>query len=244
MSERIVYGINTVIQALTKRPALVLRVYLQRELGHERLKRLADDLRQRPVVVERVSSAELEQLSGSPKHQGVAAAMTDTAPMDDSQALDYLAGIEEPLILILDGVEDPRNYGACLRSADGAGADLVVSGRSRGVDITPVVSKVASGAAETQPVARVANLARFLRALKDADIRVVGTDGGATESLFEMSLTGPLALVLGSEGKGLRRLTREHCDALVKLPMRGSVDSLNVSVAAGVCLYEALRQRL
>ena len=125
----------------------------------------------------------------------------------------------------------------------GAGADLVVSGRSRGVDITPVVSKVASGAAETQPIARVANLARFLKALQDLNIWIVGTDEGGAASLYESNLTGALAIVMGAEGKGLRRLTRERCDTLVRLPMKGSVESLNISVAAGICLYEAVRQR-
>ena len=165
-------------------------------------------------------------------------------PLDDHAALDLLRDLTDPLILVLDGVEDPRNYGACLRTADAAGVDLVVVGRSRGVAMTPVVSKVASGAAETQTVARVANIARFLKALRDFDIWIVGADERGGTGLFEANLTGPLALVLGAEGKGLRRLTREHCDTLVSLPMRGAVESLNLSVAAGVCLYEALRQRM
>ena len=151
--------------------------------------------------------------------------------------------IENPLILVVDSIEDPRNFGACLRTADGAGVNLVVSGRSRGVDMTPVVSKVASGAAETLPMARVANLARFLKALRDAGVWIVGTDGTADTLVYDANLTGALALVMGGEGKGMRRLTREHCDVLVRLPMQGSVSSLNVSVAAGVCLYEAVRQR-
>jgi 23S rRNA (guanosine2251-2'-O)-methyltransferase len=163
--------------------------------------------------------------------------------MDDGAALDYLGEIANPLLLVLDSIEDPRNYGACLRTAEGAGVDLVVSGRSRGVDVTPVVSKVASGAAETQPIARVSNLARFMRELQNLNIWIVGTDDSGPATLYESNLTGPLAIVMGAEGKGLRRLTREHCDSLVRIPMRGSVDSLNISVAAGVCLYEALRQR-
>lgn len=243
MSERIIYGINTVKQALSKRSGQLLRVYMQQGLGQQRLGRFADDLRKQSVVVERVSSEQLEGLTGTSKHQGIAAALAAGGPMGDNEALDYLGNIDNPLILVLDSIEDPRNYGACLRTAEGAGADLVVSGRSRGVDITPVVSKVASGAAETQPIARVANLARFLKALQEMNIWIVGADEKGPASLYESNLTGALAIVMGAEGKGLRRLTREHCDTLVRLPMKGSVESLNVSVAAGVCLYEAVRQR-
>jgi 23S rRNA (guanosine2251-2'-O)-methyltransferase len=243
MSERIIYGINTVQQALNKRSGMVLKVFLQREIGQQRLQRLSEELRSQSLIVERLSADELTQLTGSAKHQGVAAAISGLRAMDDGAALDYLAQIDDPLILVLDGVEDPRNYGACLRTADGAGVDLVVSGRSRGVDLTPVVSKVASGAAEVQPLARVANLARFLKSIKDLHFNIVGLDEAGDSMLYESHLTGPLALVMGAEGNGLRRLTKERCDALVRLPMLGSVESLNVSVAAGVCLYEALRQR-
>ena len=243
MSERIIYGINTVRQILNNSSGRLLRVYLQKGMGAERLGRLVEELSSQSVMVEKLSAAELESLTGTSKHQGVAAAVIHSAPMDDGAALDYLADIANPLILVLDSIEDPRNYGACLRTAEGAGVDLVVSGRSRGVDITPVVSKVASGAAETQPIARVANLARFLKALQDINIWVIGTDEGGSATVFEGDLSGPLAVVMGAEGQGLRRLTRERCDALVRLPMHGSVESLNVSVAAGICLYEAVRQR-
>jgi 23S rRNA (guanosine2251-2'-O)-methyltransferase len=243
MGERIIYGINTVRQALNKSSASLLRVYLQTELGQQRLARLADELRGHPVAVERVSGDELTTLTGSAKHQGIAAALLSTGPMDDRAALDYLADKNDPLILVLDGIEDPRNFGACLRTAEGAGADLVVTGRSRSVDITPVVSKVASGAAETQPMARVANIARFLKALQDLNVWIIGADERGPATLYESNLTGSVALVMGAEGRGLRRLTREHCDSLVRLPMRGSVESLNISVAAGICMYEALRQR-
>ncbi|TDJ43497.1 MAG: 23S rRNA (guanosine(2251)-2'-O)-methyltransferase RlmB [Gammaproteobacteria bacterium] len=243
MSERIIYGINTVRQALNKNSSQLLRIYLQNELGQQRLARLADELRGRSIVIEQVSADELLLLTGSPKHQGVAAALEASGPLDEHTALDYLAGISNPLILVLDGIEDPRNYGACLRTAEGAGADLVVTGRSRGVNITPVVSKVASGAAETQPIARVANVVRFLKGLQTLNIWIVGAAEGGSKTIFDSNLAGPVALVMGAEGKGLRRLTREHCDAIVSLPMRGAVESLNISVAAGICLYEAVRQR-
>ncbi|MGI9291519.1 MAG: 23S rRNA (guanosine(2251)-2'-O)-methyltransferase RlmB [Gammaproteobacteria bacterium] len=243
MSERIIYGINTVQQALKKNSAGLLRVYMQNNLGQQRLARFADELRGHSVQIEKVSTEELEKLTGTEKHQGVAAALTATGQMGDHEALEYIESLQNPLILILDSIEDPRNYGACLRTADGAGADLVVSGRSRGVDITPVVSKVASGAAETLPIARVSNLARFMKALQELNIWIVGTDDQGPVSLYESNLSGPLAIVMGAEGNGLRRLTRDSCDSLVHLPMKGTVSSLNVSVAAGVCLYEALRQR-
>lgn len=243
MSERIICGINTVNQALARRPAQLLRIYLQDSLGMERLGRLADQLGKDAIPIERVAAAVLDKLTGGSRHQGVAAAIAGLTVMDDYAALDYLGNLKDPLILVLDGIEDPRNYGACLRTAEGAGADLVVSGRNRGVDITPVVSKVASGAAETQPIARVANLARFLRSLQALNIWIVGTDERAPITLYEANLSGALAVVMGAEGKGMRHLTREHCDVLVRLPMRGMVESLNIAVAAGVCLYECVRQR-
>ena len=244
MSERIIYGINTVRQALNKSSSSLVRVYLQTELGQQRLARFADELSSQPVAVERLSADELTTLTGSAKHQGIAAALQAGAgPMDERTALDYLLSKRDPLILVIDGIEDPRNFGACLRTADGAGVDLVVIGRSRSMAITPVVSKVACGAAETQPLARVANIARFLKSLQELNVWIIGADERGPANLYESNLTGSIALVMGAEGRGLRHLTRECCDSLVKLPMRGSVESLNISVAAGVCLYEALRQR-
>jgi 23S rRNA (guanosine2251-2'-O)-methyltransferase len=243
MNERIVYGINTILTALERQPDRVVRVYVDVALGGGRAKRLRDALRAARVSVEQRSAEELTSLTGTRKHQGAAAALIDTGPLDDAQALELIDSIADPLVLVLDSVEDPRNFGACLRTADGAGVDIVVTGRSRGVAVTPVVSKVASGAAETQPLARVANLARFLAALRERHLRIVGADESGPVSLFDATLTGPLALVMGAEGRGLRRLTRERCDELVSLPMRGAVDSLNVAVATGICLYEAVRQR-
>lgn len=244
VSGRIIYGINTVRGALARNREQVVRVYLQDNLAPARLGRLQQELERKPVpVIEKVSAARLQALAGIAKHQGVVAELAAGSELDERSALALLAGIENPLVLVLDGIEDPRNFGACLRSAEGAGADLVVIGRSRGVALTPVVSKVASGAAETQAVARVANIARFLRELQQLQLRIVGTDAAGPESLFATDLSGPVALVLGAEGQGLRQLTRSHCDALVHLPMHGSVESLNIAVAAGICLYEAVRQR-
>lgn len=187
----------------------------------------------------------LDRLSGGSNHQGVIALTQAPSVLNEPQLDDLLAALRAPpLLLILDGVTDPHNLGACLRTADAAGVDAVITPRDRSVGLTPVVCKVASGAAETVPLVQVTNLARSLRHLQDSHrVFLVGTGGEASQTLFDADLTGPLGLVLGAEGEGLRRLTRENCDLLVSLPMLGSVESLNVSVATGVCLYEALRQR-
>ena len=240
---RIVYGINAVATLLRRGAGGVETVYVQENLGARRMGRLADQLDASGANISRCDEAHLEKLAGTPKHQGVVALIHDSAPMNESEARRYIEELELPLLLILDSVQDPRNFGACLRTANAAGADLVVTARSRNVGITPVVSKVASGAAEAQPVVEVSNLARFLEYLHDQGVWLIGADAEAPETVFETDLARPVALVLGSEGQGLRRLTRERCDSLVRLPMSGAVDSLNVSVAAGICLYECLRQR-
>ncbi len=185
---------------------------------------------------------EMDQLVSGP-HQGVIlTGQNSAASAEDLEAL--LQGLQEsPFLLVLDGVEDPHNLGACLRSADAAGVHAVVVPRRRATGRNATVRKVAAGGAEHVPLVVVTNLARSLRALQDRGIRVVGLTGEAANSIYETELTGPLALVMGGENKGLRRLTREHCDCLASLPMAGHVESLNVSVAAGISLYEALRQR-
>ena len=243
MTQRILYGIHAVRQVLLTRPDTVECVYLQAGLGAERQARV-DEVLPRARRVLPVSAEELERLTGTVKHQGVAASATEAGPLSESAARDLLAAIERPLVLVLDGVQDPRNFGACLRVADGAGANLVVVARNRNVDLTPVVSKVAAGAAESQAIAQVGNLVRFLESIKEQGVWIVGADAGAGESLYglDLSTTGT-ALVLGGEGEGMRRLTRETCDYLVSLPMQGTVSSLNVAVAAGIFLYECVRQR-
>ena len=239
----IICGINSVAALLDRSPERVLKLYVQDNLGPKRLGRLGRHIDRAHVNVHRVAVARIEELAGTSKHQGVAALVSPSTVLGEAEARDRIEQLDCPLLLILDGIEDPRNFGASLRSADAAGVDLVVTARSRNVGLTAVVSKVAAGAAETQPIAQVANLARFMDFLRDAGVWLVGTDGGADASLFGTDLTGPVGLVLGAEGRGLRRLTRERCDALVSLPMLGTVESLNVSVAAGICLYEAVRQR-
>ncbi|MDP6673808.1 MAG: 23S rRNA (guanosine(2251)-2'-O)-methyltransferase RlmB [Gammaproteobacteria bacterium] len=240
---RVIYGINAVGALLARSPERVLKVYIQQDLGPKRFGRIGDRLNRANVEVRRVAVARLDELTGTAKHQGVAALVSPSIMLGEAEAREHIEKLEQPLLLVLDGIEDPRNFGACLRSADAAGVDLVVMARSRGVGMTATVSKVAAGAAETQLVAQVGNLVRFMDVLRDAGIWMVGTDGAAEMTLFGTDLNQPVGLVLGAEGRGLRRLTREHCDTLVSLPMVGSVESLNISVAAGVCLYEAVRQR-
>ena len=194
------------------------------------------------------SKSELDALV-SGRHQGVVAVLDPAAGaeagglMSEADLSELLSRETVPLILILDGVTDPHNLGACLRSADAAGVTAVIFPKDKNADVNDVARKVASGAAETVPWVRVTNLARTIESLKQAGVWVIGTDGDAEVTLYEQDLSGPCAMVLGSEGAGMRRLTRDLCDFVVKLPMAGSVSSLNVSVAAGVCLFEAVRQR-
>ena len=196
------------------------------------------------VKVIKVKIAELDKLSGQQRHQGVIAGFKGSNVAPEGRLDAILDSIETtPLILVLDGVQDPHNLGACLRTADAAGVHLVVICKDRSASITPVVRRAASGAAETMTVIQATNLSRVLRSLKNRGVWLAGTSDAATDSLYSTDLTGPLALVMGSEGSGLRRLTGELCDYLVSIPMAGQVESLNVSVATGVCLYEINRQR-
>jgi 23S rRNA (guanosine2251-2'-O)-methyltransferase len=195
------------------------------------------------VRVIAVDAQRLDGLTGNARHQGVAARVVAGKPRHDlDQVLDSISGA--PLLLVLDGVQDPHNLGACLRVADAFGVHAVIAPKDRAVGITPIVSKVASGAAETLPYFAVTNLARTLRELKERNIWIVGADEAATTLLYDAKLTGALAWVFGAEGEGMRRLTREHCDQLVRIPMSGMVESLNVSVASAVCLGETFRQRV
>jgi len=229
----IVYGIHAVTALLKKSPEQVIKLYLSET-------RREFDTGEIPV--QWVSRQELDQLSGGQNHQGVIAECRDVAKTyTESDLLQLLGPI--PFVLILDGVQDPHNLGACLRTADAAGVQAVIAPKDNSVGLTPTVRKVACGAAETVPFIPVTNLARTLRTLKDAGVWLFGADDQAETTLYKTDLRGPLGLVLGAEGTGLRRLTKEHCDSLISIPMAGSVSSLNVSVATGVCLFEAVRQR-
>ncbi|MFW2406103.1 MAG: 23S rRNA (guanosine(2251)-2'-O)-methyltransferase RlmB [Gammaproteobacteria bacterium] len=241
--QRTLVGINAVATALRRAPDSIARICRQRDLGPRRAARLDAAFKGHAIDVEHVGADELARLGGTDRHQGVVAIVNERAPLNEAEAKDFVRALAQPLLLVLDGIQDPRNYGACLRTADAAGVDLVITARSRNVGLTPVVSKVAAGAAGLQPVAEVANLARFMKFLAAEGVWLIGTDDAAEKSLYEADLRVGLALVLGAEGSGLRHLTRERCDELVSLPMLGAVESLNVSVATGVCLYECQRQR-
>lgn len=248
MAAERVYGLHAVRAILDRRPAAVTRLYVQAGRDDERLREVLKRAGAARVAVEARPAAMLSELSGGAPHQGVVAEVTPAAALDEDALLAGLTGRLEaggppPFLLILDGVQDPHNLGACLRTADAAGVDYVIAPRDRATGLTPVVRKVAAGAAESVAFVQVTNLARSLREIKELGIWVVGTSDAAAKSLYEADLTGPLAIAMGAEGQGLRRLTRELCDAEVVLPMLGAVESLNVSVATGIVLYEALRQR-
>ena len=239
----IVYGIHAVAAALERSQKVEALLLEANNKPNARLKKLIELAQQANTVVTQVSRQELDQLADYGRHQGVVARLEE-APVVAGDLLSFVEGLDHPpLLLILDGVTDPHNLGACLRSADATGVDAVIVPKDNAVGLTPVVRKVACGAAEVMPFYQVTNLARTLRQLQQAGVWLVGAAGETESTLYETDLRGGLALVMGAEGKGLRRLTREHCDLLIKIPMAGSVESLNVSVATGVCLFEAVRQR-
>ena len=236
-------GFHAVTSRLRQRPETVHEIYVDAQRNDARLKDLRELAKRLDVRVIAVDMKRLDGMAGGVRHQGVVA---QAEPVNMPQFIeDALEGIgEPPLLLILDGVQDPHNLGACLRVADGAGAHAVIAPKDRSVGLTTAAIKVASGAAESVPYIVVTNLARTMRDLKDKGIWLVGAVDSAKESIYGAKLDGALGLVLGAEGEGLRRLTKESCDLLVSIPMMGSIASLNVSVASGVCLYEARRRRL
>ncbi len=241
---RALHGFHAVAARLRHDATSVAEVYVDASRRDARMRTLTAQVESLGIRLIPVDAKRLDGLAGHAPHQGVVAMaepMAVATSLDD--VLDALPGHEPPLLLVLDGITDPHNLGACLRVADGAGAHAVVAPKDRAAGIGATVEKVASGAAETVPYITVTNLARTLRELKDRDVRVVGTSDDATASLHDVDLTGPIAWVLGAEGEGMRRLTRETCDLLVSIPMHGAVESLNVSVASAVCLYETVRQR-
>ncbi len=239
-----VAGIHSARTALKFGPAGVAELWLERSRRDQRLHELAELAKAAGIAVRQVAKDELDRAAQGANHQGALAWVRAPAARSESDLIDILEAVEgPPFLLILDGVQDPHNLGACLRSADGAGVHCLIAPKDNAVGLTPAVVKVASGAAETMPYVQVTNLARTMDELKERGIWLYGAAGEAQASLYATDLTGPLGLVMGNEGKGLRRLTRERCDRLVRLPMRGHVESLNVSVATGICLFEALRQR-
>ncbi len=242
MSNKLLIGFHAVGVRIKMHPKSVLEIQLDTARRDQRMRQFAQRAQEAGIRIVPSDDARLTKTCGTPRHQGVVARV-QPLPMSHSidDTLDAASG--DPLLLVLDGVTDPHNLGACLRVADGAGAHAVIAPKDHAVGVNATVAKVASGAAETVPYFMVTNLARTLGELKERSIRIVGLADDAPDSLYALDLRGPLAFVLGAEGAGMRQLTRKTCDVLAHLPMLGAVESLNVSVASGVCLYEALRQR-
>jgi 23S rRNA (guanosine2251-2'-O)-methyltransferase len=240
--ERIIFGFHAVRSRIRQDPCQIVFLYVQDSRVDARMRDLIEAAGQAGLRITTVGRDRLDRLAGHAHHQGVVASVkADSARLSVDKILDALA--EPPLLLLLDGIQDPHNLGACLRVADGLGAHAVIVPKDRSVGLTPTVVKVACGASETIPYLAVTNLARTLRSLQERAIWIVGADVGGSRVLAEADLAGPMAWVLGAEGEGLRRLTRDTCDELVRIPMIGMVESLNVSVACGICLYESRRQR-
>jgi 23S rRNA (guanosine2251-2'-O)-methyltransferase len=239
-----VFGLHAVTSLLQRNPARVSLLLALESRDDPRMQEVLALAEKANVPIRRASRRELDEHVPGVSHQGVVAETGRAPGMGENELPGFLDTLtQSAFLLILDGVQDPHNLGACLRSAEAAGVDAVIIPRDRSAPLNSTVRKVACGAAEMVPVVRVTNLARTLRALKDAGVWIYGAAAEAGSPLYETDLSGALALVLGGEGKGLRRLTREHCDGLVAIPMAGSLSSLNVSVATGVCLFEARRQR-
>src|SRR4051812_270834 len=238
---RVVFGFHAVLARLRADPSSVLEIFLDETRNDARGKDLAAAAGRAGVRLMRVPTKRLDGFYGGGRHQGVVARVEVKSVGNDLD--DILQGVQTPLLLVLDGVTDPHNLGACLRVANAAGVHAVVAPKDRSAGITPAVSKVASGAAESTPYLMVTNLARTLAEIKERNIWVVGADERAEKTLHQQDLPESIAWVLGAEGEGMRRLTRESCDILVRIPMQGDVESLNVSVAAGICLFESVRRR-
>jgi 23S rRNA (guanosine2251-2'-O)-methyltransferase len=238
----LIYGFHAVTSRLRQNAEGVQEIYLDQGRHDQRSRDLLQLAEARGVKTMQVARQRLDGMAGD-KHQGVVARVSALVALPHT--LDgVLESLSEPaMLLVLDGVQDPHNLGACLRVADAMGAHAVIAPKDRAVGLNPTVRKVASGAAETVPFITVTNLSRTLRELQEMGVWVIGTAGEADQDLFSMKLDGPVAWVLGAEGEGLRRLTRENCDELARIPMFGTVESLNVSVAAGICLFESRRQR-
>lgn len=240
----LIYGMHAVDALLEKQPERVIEVYALKGRDDERLNAVINKAREWGVSVQFMQRKALDDKSAGEQHQGIIARVKAAKILTDNDLDTCIDNLDvPPFLLILDGVTDPHNLGACLRSADAAGVHAIIIPKDNSASLTPVARKVACGAAESVPLIHVTNLARTMRALQDKGIWIYGTAGEATQNIYDCKLSGGMALAMGAEGKGLRRLTREHCDELIKLPMAGSVSSLNVSVATGICLFEVVRQR-
>lgn len=243
MPNVLIYGIHAVMAALSNPHRQVKKLYVNEERADQRFHALLSQAQQQSIPVERLTNAALAQKCSGEVHQGVIAEVKPLPEYNEADIPRLLAACNVPLILILDGVTDPHNLGACLRTADAAGVDFVIIPKDKSATVNAVVSKVACGATESIPIVRVTNLARAINALKAEGVWVFGAAGEAETTLYSLDCRSAMGLIMGAEGSGLRRLTRELCDGLFHLPMQGIVSSLNVSVATGICLYEVVRQR-
>jgi len=242
---KVIYGFHAVGVRVKTAPESIIEIYIEPTRRDARMRGFLEKAKEASVRLIEADGLRLSKLCGQLGHQGVVARVNPLVQqhsLDD--LLDLLPSDVPPLLLVLDGVTDPHNLGACLRVADGAGAHAVIAPKDHAAGINATVAKVASGAAETVPYFMVTNLARTLGELKERSIWIIGTSGDAPRNIYQADLKSPVALVLGAEGPGMRQLTRKTCDELVGIPMQGAVESLNVSVASGVCLFEAVRQRL
>ena len=243
MSNELIFGFHSVEAILAKEPERFLEIYALKGREDKRLNPVIDQARKFGISVQFMQRKALDNKANGEQHEGIIANVKAARMYNEKDLDEIIAREETPFLLVLDGITDPHNLGACLRSADAAGVHAIIVPKDKSAKLNGTARKVACGAAETVPLVQVTNLARTLREIKDAGVWVVGTAGETDTELFDANLTGPMAVVMGAEGDGMRRLTREHCDLLVKIPMAGSVSSLNVSVATGICLFEVLRQR-
>lgn len=237
------YGIHAMEAVISREPERLIELFVLKGRDDDRLTNIINQARRFGVSIQFCNRKVLDDKVQGEQHQGVVARAKPGKQYDEKDLADIVAEQDNPFLLVLDGVTDPHNLGACLRTADAAGVHALVVPKDKSAKLTATARKVACGAAEVIPLVQVTNLARTLKDLQQSGVWVVGTAGEAQQLIYNCKMTGPMALVMGAEGKGMRRLTREHCDELVKLPMAGSVSSLNVSVATGVCLYEIVRQR-
>ncbi|WP_462146702.1 23S rRNA (guanosine(2251)-2'-O)-methyltransferase RlmB [Pseudoalteromonas gelatinilytica] len=243
MSNELIFGFHSVEAILAKEPERFLEIYALKGREDKRLNPIIDEARKFGISVQFMQRKALDNKADGEQHQGIIANVKAARMYNEKDLDEIIAREETPFLLVLDGITDPHNLGACLRSADAVGVHAIIVPKDKSAKLNGTARKVACGAAETVPLVQVTNLARTLREIKDAGVWVVGTAGETNTELFDANLTGPMAIVMGAEGDGMRRLTREHCDLLVKIPMAGTVSSLNVSVATGICLFEVLRQR-
>ncbi|KXF80218.1 MULTISPECIES: 23S rRNA (guanosine(2251)-2'-O)-methyltransferase RlmB [Enterovibrio] len=243
MSNEMIYGIHAVKAVLESDPSRFIEVFVLKGRQDDRVLPVLNELTRLGITMQEMGRKALDDKAKGASHQGLIARVKPGRQYNENDLDIILDGKENPLLLVLDGVTDPHNLGACLRNADAAGVCAVIVPKDKSAQLNATARKVAVGAAEVVPLVRVTNLARTMRALQEKGVWFVGTAGEATHDVYDAKLTGPLAIVMGAEGDGMRRLTRETCDDLISIPMAGSVSSLNVSVATGICLFEAVRQR-